>query len=85
MFRDVLHESYLSSNKSKKKRRDLFRTNSKRRAMLQQQAQAQTINASSGRFLRANGVARHHSYGSIRMNGTFLRINNMMDTVFKLV
>lgn len=61
MFRDVLHESYLSSNKSKKKRRDLFRTNSKKRAIIQQQ----TINASAGRFLRGN-VARHHSYGSVK-------------------
>lgn len=65
MFRDVLHENYLSSNKSKKKRRDLFRTNSKRRALMQQQ-QAKSINASAGRFLRENGVARHHSYGSVK-------------------
>lgn len=66
MFRDVLHESYLSSNKSKKKRRDLFRTNSKRRALMQQQQHAKSINASAGRFLRGNGVARHHSYGSVK-------------------
>ena len=65
MFRDVLHESYLSSNKSKKKRRDLFRTNSKRRAIMQQQHAAKSINASAGRFLRGN-VARHHSYGSVK-------------------
>lgn len=66
MFRDVLHENYLSSNKSKKKRRDLFRTNSKRRALMQQQHAAKSINASAGRFLRGNGVARHHSYGSVK-------------------
>lgn len=66
MFRDVLHENYLSSNKSKKKRRDLFRTNSKRRALMQQQQAAKSINASAGRFLRRNGVARHHSYGSVK-------------------
>jgi hypothetical protein len=73
MFRDVLHENYLSSNKSKKKRRDLFRTNSKRRALIQQQAEAaKSINASAGRFLRGDGVARHHSYGSVkRAVGTF--------------
>lgn len=68
MFRDVLHESYLSSNKSKKKRRDLFRTNSKKRMITMQQP---TLNASAGRYLRGN-VARHHSYGSVkRAVGTY--------------
>jgi hypothetical protein len=66
MFRDVLHENYLSSNKSKKKRRDLFRTNSKRRTIMQQQQVSKTINASAGRFIRGNGVPRHHSYGSVK-------------------
>ena len=65
MFRDVLHESYLSSNKSKKKRRDLFRTNSKRRAIMQGQGDVKSINASAARFLRGP-VARHHSYGSVK-------------------
>ena len=68
MFRDVLHESYLSSNKSKKKRRDMFRTNSKKRLLTLQQP---TLNASAGRYLRGN-VARHHSYGSVkRAVGTY--------------
>lgn len=64
MFRDVLHESYLSSNKSKKKRRDLFRTNSKKRMVMQ--PPGVTVNATAGRFLRGPGVPRHHSYGSVK-------------------
>ena len=76
MFRDVLHESYLSSNKSKKKRRDLFRTNSKKRMITMQTAGGHqpTLNASSGRYMRGN-VARHHSYGSVkRAVGTYLSL-----------